>query len=399
MFNGVVMTLGRSAVLGSLRQIVEIARLFSSAVFPQVDISSGSLLRNFLQMRDSGKSERTSAATFRPLDSGQAPFDGFRRKRPTSSCLGVFGARALVAEALSALRRRVSSPWSRSRVSRWSRALHMARGLSIQGGVTAVCPCLCCSEWIPVLGFLVLYIVALTHWEGLAANVFVRSAVGGLCAEAGAWAVATLLAAAPSDSVLCNAAITASGRTVRPVADHCSTCCSEGSGLALQCIAYGSLCRSRSWCHALLSLEAMKTQLMELTAVTFTGLITAMAGQAFWDLSEATGAAATGPGDWPRGTALLAAMAARRLLSKEAAASAATCCAKHWRKALHMLAYFDLHRRGEVDGVLAGAVINAMGMAHAWPEATSLLGSLPPPVSPASQSNPLASRRPCLLAP
>ncbi|CAE7231557.1 tfdA [Symbiodinium sp. CCMP2456] len=218
--------------------------------------------------------------------------------------------------ALSALRRRMTSPWSRSRVSQWSRALHMARSLSIQG---------------------------------LAANVFVRSAVGGLCAEAGAWAVATLLAAAPSDSVLCNAAITASGR-------------------------------SRSWCHALLTLETMKMQLMELTAVTFTGLITATAGQALWDLSEA-GAAATGPGDWPRGTAMLAAMAARRLLSKEAAASAATCCAKHWRKALLILAYFDLHRRGEVDGVLAGVVINAMGMAHAWPEATSLLGSLPPPAS------------------
>ena len=133
-------------------------------------------------------------------------------------------------------------------------------------------------------------------------------------------------------------------------------------------------------------------QLMELTAVTFTGLITATAGQALWDLSEA-GAAATGPGDWPRGTAMLAAMAARRLLSKEAAASAATCCAKHWRKALLILAYFDLHRRGEVDGVLAGAVINAMGMAHAWPEATSLLGSLPPPASPESQSASFASRR------
>ena len=92
-------------------------------------------------------------------------------------------------------------------------------------------------------------------------------------------------------------------------------------------------------------------------------------------------AAASGPDDWPRGTALLAAMAGRRLLSKEAAAAAATCCTKHWRKALYILAYFDLHRRGEVDGVLAGAVINAMGTAHAWPEATSLLGSLPGPAS------------------
>ena len=127
----------------------------------------------------------------------------------------------------------------------------------------------------------------------------------------------------------------------------------------------------------------MKTQLMELTAVTFTGLITATAGQALWDLSAgvAAVAAASGPDDWPRGTALLAAMAGRRLLSKEAAAAAATCCTKHWRKALYIFAYFDLHRRGEVDGVLAGAVINAMGTAHAWPEATSLLGSLPGPAS------------------
>ncbi|CAE7253536.1 tfdA [Symbiodinium sp. CCMP2592] len=225
--------------------------------------------------------------------------------------------------ALSALRRSKSgltspSPWSRSRASRWSLALHMARDVSIQG---------------------------------LVANVFVRSAVAGLCAEAGAWPVATLLAAAPSDSVLCNAAITASGR-------------------------------SRSWCHALLTLETMKTQLMELTAVTFTGLITATAGQALWDLSATGAAAASGPAsDWPRGTALLATMAGHRLLSKEAVAAAATCCAKHWRKALYIFAYFDLHRRGEVDGVLAGAVINAMGTAHAWPEATSLLDSLPGPAS------------------
>ena len=40
----------------------------------------------------------------------------------------------------------------------------------------------------------------------------------------------------------------------------------------------------------------MKTQLMELTAVTFTGLITATAGQALWDLSAGVGSRGSGLG-------------------------------------------------------------------------------------------------------
>ena len=168
--------------------------------------------------------------------------------------------------------------------------------------------------------------------------------------------------------------------------------------------------RSRSWGPALRTLEAMREQLLELTDVTFTGpsicerahvrcsrvsfllgllplkipccplcplagLITASAGQVLWNLQEAH-SQPRDSGDWRRGTALLAAMAARRLLSKEASAAAAACCAKRWLQALHVLVYFDLHG-GEVDGVLAGAVINAMSTGHRWTEAVSLLGTRP----------------------
>ncbi|CAE7287697.1 unnamed protein product [Symbiodinium pilosum] len=132
--------------------------------------------------------------------------------------------------------------------------------------------------------------------------------------------------------------------------------------------------RSRSWFQAFLTLESMKQQLIQLTSVTFTGLIAGSAGLTWNQPQEATSRQL---GDWQRGTALLAAMVARRFMSREAAATTAATCAKRWELTLDVLAYFGLHGFGKVDGVLAGAVVNAVGVSYAWPEAVSLLGTLP----------------------
>ena len=206
---------------------------------------------------------------------------------------------------------------------------------------------------------------AMISSSGLLANIFVQSAAAGLCAEAGAWAEAALLATSHrSDSVLSNAAISACGRTAKgPL-----RCCRS------QFCATHATCRSRNWFQAMLTITAMKKRSIELTPVTVTGLITASAGLTWNQPQEAPLGQL---GDWQRAIALLADLAKTASMSKEATAAAAACCAQRWAWALHSLTYFGLHGNGKIDGILAGAVINAAGIGYAWTEAASLFRTLP----------------------
>ena len=86
-------------------------------------------------------------------------------------------------------------------------------------------------------------------------------------------------------------------------------------------------------------------------------------------------------------------------MSREAAATTAATCAKRWELTLDVLAYFGLHGFGKVDGVLAGAVVNAVGVSYAWPEAVSLLGTLPwhaPHLSEPAMSSEMPGQLCCL---
>ncbi|CAL1158540.1 unnamed protein product [Cladocopium goreaui] len=171
--------------------------------------------------------------------------------------------------------------------------------------------------------------------QGLRLHLFLRSACSTLCADVGAWEKATALTGEEDDVVAVNGVLSACARRL-------------------------------NWPQALRLYATMRQRGVKPSQKSLTALASAMSRT----ISNVAMDAPSSPCPWSHalslasyvGLADLKGHRRHRLRCREFIAAVTTSCSRRWDIALQVASEFE----GEVDAILLGATMHAVGLALAW---------------------------------